>query len=61
MNGSDLSYYGGSNDTIFPSFQFGGSEGRLSYYVLGSYKQDNLGIENPTSGLQRHPRLDRAV
>src|SRR6266446_3763859 len=40
LNGGDLSYYGGSNDTMFPSFQFGGSEGRLSYYVLGSYKQD---------------------
>ena len=48
LNGGDLSYYGGSNGTIFPSFQFGGSDGRLSYYLLGSYKQDNLGIENPT-------------
>ena len=48
LNGGDLSYYGGSNETIFPSFQIGGSEGRLNYYVLGSYKQDNLGIENPT-------------
>jgi outer membrane receptor protein involved in Fe transport len=50
LNGGDLSFYGGSNATIFPSFQFGGSDGRLSYYVLGSYKQDNLGIENPTGG-----------
>jgi TonB dependent receptor len=47
LNGGDLSYYGGSNGTIFPSFQFGGSDGRLSYYVMGSYKQDDLGIENP--------------
>jgi hypothetical protein len=50
LNGGDLTYYGGSNETLFPSFQIGGSEGRLSYYVLGSYKQDNLGIENPTGG-----------
>jgi TonB dependent receptor len=50
LNGGDLSYYGGSNATIFPSFQLGGSDGRLSYYVLGSYKEDNLGIENPTGG-----------
>ena len=50
LNGGDVSYYGGSHDTIFPSFQAGGSEGRFSYYVLGSYKQDNLGIENPTGG-----------
>jgi hypothetical protein len=52
QNGGDLSFYGGSNATIFPSFQFGGSDGRLSYYVLGSYKQDKLGIENPTGGYQ---------
>jgi hypothetical protein len=50
LNGGDLSYYGGSNATIFLSFQFGGSDGRLSYYVLGSYKQNDLGIENPTGG-----------
>jgi outer membrane receptor protein involved in Fe transport len=50
LNGDDASYYGGSHDTIFPSFQAGGAQGRFSYYVLGSYKQDNLGIENPTGG-----------
>ena len=50
LNGGDLSYYGGSHDTIFPSFQVGGMQGRFNYYVLGSYKQDNLGIENPTGG-----------
>ena len=50
LNGGDVSYYGGSHDTIFPSFQVGGAQGRFNYYVLGSYKQDNLGIENPTGG-----------
>ena len=50
LNGGDLTYYGGSDDTIFPSFQVGGAQGRLNYYVLGSYKQDNLGIENSTGG-----------
>src|SRR6516164_6379443 len=50
QNGGDLTYYGGSHETIFPSFQIGGSEGRLNYYAVGSYKQDNLGIENPTGG-----------
>jgi outer membrane receptor protein involved in Fe transport len=50
QNGGDLTYYGGSHETIFPSFQIGGSQGRLNYYAVGSYKQDNLGIENPTSG-----------
>ena len=50
LNGGDLTYYGGSHETIFPSFQVGGAQGRFNYYVLGSYKQDNLGIENPTGG-----------
>jgi hypothetical protein len=50
LNGGDLSYYGGSHQTIFPSFQVGGSEGRFNYYALGSYNQNDLGIENPTSG-----------
>src|SRR6202045_1642692 len=50
LNGGDLSYYGGSNATISPSFQVGGSEGRFNYYALGSYNQNDLGIENPTSG-----------
>jgi hypothetical protein len=50
LNGADLSYYGGSHETIFPSFQVGGSEGRFNYYALGSYNQNNLGIENPTGG-----------
>ena len=50
LSGGDLSYYGGSHQTIFPSFQFGGSQGRLNYFVLGSYNQNDLGIENPTGG-----------
>ena len=50
LNGGDLSYYGGSHDTIFPSFQLGGTQGRFNYYVVGSYNQNNLGIENPTGG-----------
>ena len=50
LNGGDLSYYGGSHETIFPSFQVGGAEGRFNYYVLGSYDQNDLGIENPTGG-----------
>ena len=50
QNGGDLTYYGGSHETIFPSFQIGGAQGRLNYYAVGSYKQDDLGIENPTGG-----------
>src|SRR6202045_3262633 len=50
LNGGELSYYGGSHETISPGFQVGGSEGRFNYYALGSYNQNDLGIENPTSG-----------
>ncbi|MBV9299523.1 MAG: TonB-dependent receptor [Verrucomicrobia bacterium] len=50
LNGGDASYYGGSHETIFPSFQVGGAQARLNYFVLGSYNQNNLGIENPTGG-----------
>ena len=50
LNGADLSYYGGSHQTIFPSFQVGGSQGRFNYFALGSYNQNDLGIENPTGG-----------
>ena len=50
LNGGDLSYYGGSHETIFPSFQVGGTQGRLNYFALGSYNQNDLGIENPTGG-----------
>jgi TonB dependent receptor len=49
-NGGSVSYYGGSHETINPSFEASGSQGRFSYFVLGSYDQNDLGIENPTSG-----------
>ena len=48
--GGTVSMYGGSNDTIEPSVEYGGSKGRLSYYVTGTYLQNSLGVEAPTSG-----------
>jgi hypothetical protein len=39
LTGGDLSYYGGSHETISPSFQIGGVQGRLNYYAVGSYNQ----------------------
>ena len=44
----DASVYGGSFDTIMPSFEYGGVAGKLNYYVTGSYLHDGIGIENPT-------------
>src|SRR4029078_5201817 len=45
---ADASVYGGSFDTIRPSFEYGGVSGNLNYYVTGSYLHDGIGIENPT-------------
>lgn len=48
LNGGVLQMYGGSHETINPSFQAGGSAGNFNYYVVGSYNSNTLGIENPT-------------
>ena len=60
-NGGRVDLYGGSHDTVEPSFQLGGSSGKLNYYLTGSYLHDNLGIENPTPGPNAHPRPDGPV
>ena len=44
----DASVYGGSFDTIQPSFEYGGVTGKLNYYWTGTYLHDGIGIENPT-------------
>ena len=49
LNGGILSLYGGSHETITPSFQLGGAQGNFNYYILGSYNQNTIGIENPTN------------
>lgn len=49
LNNNQLSFYGGSFDTFQPSLQLGGSDGKLDYFVSGSYRYTGLGIENPTS------------
>ena len=45
--GGEVSVYGGSHSTYQPSAEYGGSDGKYTYYVTGDYKQDNLGIESP--------------
>src|SRR4051794_19212524 len=44
----DATVYGGSFDTIMPSFEYGGVAGKLNYYFTGSYLHNGIGIENPT-------------
>jgi len=46
-NGGEAEMYGGSYDTLRPSFEYGGTQGKLSYFVDGSYDQNGIGIENP--------------
>ncbi len=48
-NGGQVEIYGGSHDTIRPSFEYGGSTNKWLYYVNGSYEYNTLGIENVTS------------
>ena len=47
-NGGEGELYGGSYDTIRPSFEYGGSQGKWNYFMDGSYNHNELGIENPT-------------
>ncbi len=43
--------FGGSNQTINPSFECGGTVGeKFRYYVLNSFTSTNRGIEPPTAG-----------
>ena len=44
----DATVYGGSFDTIMPSFEYGGVTGKLNYYWTGSDLHNGIGIENPT-------------
>jgi hypothetical protein len=45
--GGSVSIYGGSHGEVQPSFNYGGSEGRLNYFVSGSFLRNDLGIESP--------------
>jgi outer membrane receptor protein involved in Fe transport len=46
QNGGTVSLYGGSHDTIQPSFTYGGSTGSTNYFVSGDYRHNALGIES---------------
>jgi outer membrane receptor protein involved in Fe transport len=49
-NGGTAEMYGGSYDTLRPSFEYGGTQGKWNYFIDGSYDHNALGIENPMSG-----------
>ncbi len=46
LNGGSAEVYGGSYDTIRPSFEYGTTVGKTSLFVNGSYDHNDLGIEN---------------
>lgn len=46
-----LQLFGGSNQTVNPSFEYGGTVGeKIRYYILNSHTATNRGIEPPTLG-----------
>jgi outer membrane receptor for ferrienterochelin and colicins len=45
--GGQVSVYGGSHSSFAPSAEYGGSDGKYTYYVTADYKQNDLGIESP--------------
>ena len=47
--GGNVEMFGGSHNTMQPSFTFGGTSGKLNYFVTGSFLANDLGIENTTS------------
>ncbi|MGA7811312.1 TonB-dependent receptor, partial [Bradyrhizobium sp.] len=58
--GGNVSIYGGSQGTITPSFDYGGSVGDTQYFFSGRGNWNNLGIENPTSSISAiHDHTDQ--
>jgi len=50
-----MQVFGGSNETLNPSFEYGGTVGeKVRYYVLNSFITTNRGLEPPTLGHTNH-------
>ena len=49
-NVADVDFYGGQRGTTQPSFEYGGSNGKFSYFVTGQYLGTDRGVEPPTPG-----------
>ncbi len=47
--GGNISLYGGGQQTVTPTIQYGGVVGQTDYFVLGTYLGSDEGIENPTA------------
>jgi len=46
--GGSVSMYGGQRDTVQPSFQYGGCDGKFSYYVSGLYSMSDSAFSSAT-------------
>jgi outer membrane receptor protein involved in Fe transport len=46
-NSGAISVYGGSQQWISPSVEYGGTSGKTQYYFTGRYTANDIGIENP--------------
>lgn len=58
--GGSIGLFAGSQGTISPTLEYGGTYGRTEYYVIGRGFQTNEGIENPTSSVNPiHDRSDQ--
>jgi outer membrane receptor protein involved in Fe transport len=57
--GGQIGIYGGSHNTLTPSFDYGGSSGSLNYFVSGDYTTGSLGIESPDG--KSDPAHDRTT
>jgi outer membrane receptor protein involved in Fe transport len=51
LAGGSVSVYGGSRQTISPSFEYGGVSGQTEYFATGRYLSTGLGLESATAGL----------
>jgi outer membrane receptor protein involved in Fe transport len=59
-NSRDITLYGGAHQEFEPSFEYGGSAGRFSYFVSGSFLTTNLGIDSPdASSTPLHDHSDQ--
>ena len=47
--GGSIGMYGGSQNTLAPSIEYGGTSGQTEYFFTGRYFTSDEGIENPTS------------
>jgi outer membrane receptor protein involved in Fe transport len=50
-SGGTVSLYGGSRQTLTPSFEYGNTFGKTEYFVTGRYLTNGEGIENPAPTL----------